>query len=64
MHMSSLAMSWISLLSGANRGREIISANKVDTAKNEEFVEKTLDYVEQLVVCAEILRASPTWLAP
>ena len=33
-------------------------------AQNETFVEKTLEYVEQLIICAEIIRAAPTFLAP
>ncbi|KAK1757158.1 cytochrome P450 [Echria macrotheca] len=35
-----------------------------ELAKNDEFVEAALTYIEQLVICAEIIRLVPSWLAP
>ncbi|KAI9155657.1 Ent-kaurene oxidase [Paramyrothecium foliicola] len=33
-------------------------------AKNEKFMESALDYIEQTLMCAEVIRLVPKWMAP
>ncbi|KAK0653142.1 cytochrome P450 [Cercophora newfieldiana] len=35
-----------------------------ELAQNEEFLENAVLYIEQLALCAEIIRACPEWMAP